>query len=309
MNTNRLRYLVRKGRAERNGPQRYVARRWLFAPLERLGLHVTADHFYEPIPDTREVARTYRDVPRPLPGLDLRVDEVERRLVDLVETYGDDYRANVGRYGFKEPNPYLRGLDPVALYTLVRDRRPAVVVEVGQGFSTRVLLAALHQCAAETGVRHRLTSIDPHPRLGSLATDVPGVDVDIVASRLEDLEVGPYLEDCDLLFVDSSHVHKFGSDVAVEFASVYPRVAPGTLVHVHDIFTPYDYPLGWIVHERRFWNEQYLLEAFLTFNDAFEVHLPVHLLVRQSDALRKAVEAGFGDTIPYRGTSFYVRRR
>ncbi len=240
VNRRRLKYLIEKGRAEHHGLQRYVARRWLFPPFERIGLHVVADHFYEPVPDTREVARTYRDVPRPLPGIDLRADESERRLLDLIERYGDDYQTNVWRYGFTPRNPYLLGLDPVALYTLVRDLSPRSVVEIGQGFSTRVLLAALRQSAAETGVRHRLTSIDPHARLHDLTTEIPGVEVEIVPSRLQDVDVTRYVEDCGLLFVDSSHVHKFGSDVALEFGSIYPLLAPGTFLHLHDIFTPFD---------------------------------------------------------------------
>ncbi len=74
----------------------------------------------------------------------------------------------------------------------------------------------------------------------------------------------------DVLFVDSLHVLMTGGDVAFEYLEVLPRLAPGVLVHIHDIFLPYSYPSQWLL-ERRFWTEQYVLQAFLTFNSAFEV--------------------------------------
>lgn len=305
----RLRHLLSKGRTERNGIQRYTARRVLFAPFERIGLHVTADHFYEPVPNVRDIARTYRDAPRALPGIALQMEPFEDRMLPLIDRYAEEYRANVGRYGFKEPNAFLRGLDPLSLYLLVRDRKPTTVVEIGQGVSTRVLMTALEQCAAESGRQHRLISIDPYPRLDDLPAEVPGVQIDNVRARVQDLDMTPYLAECELLFVDSSHVHKFGSDVAVQFESIYPGLQPGSLLHLHDIFTPYDYPMDWLVKERRFWNEQYILEAFLSFNSEFEVHLPVQLLVRQSEPTRAAVKEAFGDSMPIRGSSFYLRRR
>ncbi len=86
-----------------------------------------------------------------------------------------------------------------------------------------------------------------------------------------DLSVFESLQANDILFVDSSHVFKSGSDVEFEFLQVYPRLQTGVLVHIHDIFFPYDYPIEWNLKESRYWNEQYFLETFLQFNKKFEV--------------------------------------
>jgi hypothetical protein len=112
----------------------------------------------------------------------------------------------------------------------------------------------------------------------------------------------------DLLFIDSSHVAKIGSDVVHEYLSILPTLAPGVLVHIHDIFIPADYPRRWIEEGRFFWNEQYVLEALLSFNNEFEVIMPVHAAWRlQADRFRKLVPSvELGRQAP---ASFWIRRR
>lgn len=79
------------------------------------------------------------------------------------------------------------------------------------------------------------------------------------------------LKENDILFIDSSHVLKTGSDVQYEYLEILPRLNKGVLVHFHDIFLPAEYPQKWILEDHKFWNEQYLLQAFLAFNDSFEI--------------------------------------
>ena len=92
----------------------------------------------------------------------------------------------------------------------------------------------------------------------------------------------------DILFIDSSHTVKFGSDVCYEVLEILPSLAPGVWVHVHDIFFPHDYPAEWLINRRLALNEQYLLEAFLAFNKDFQVVLSNYWLCLQylSDAAR-----------------------
>ena len=124
------------------------------------------------------------------------------------------------------------------------------------------------------------------------------------------MDMKPLLENCNFVFVDSSHVYKFGSDVQYEFTSIYPHVSAGTYVHVHDIFSPYEYPLSWAVDRKQFWNEQYLLENFLAFNREFEIFLPLYLLVRQSAALLEGVRAlSLEPDFRFHSHSFYFRRQ
>ncbi len=292
---------------EKHALQRFLARR-LFGLFQRFGLHITGNHFYEIIPDTREVNAQYSGERRALPGIDWRFEECEQRAVRLVQQYGAEYHGACEKYGFREKNFYFRGLDALALYLVLRDRKPGKVAEIGQGFSTRIALAALERNAKETGTEVEFISLDPYDRF--TRSEWPcGVNVQCVRGELQRIPLEPMLENCGFLFVDSSHVYKFGSDVEYEFARLYPALRKGTLVHLHDIFSPYQYPREWIVQEKRFWNEQYFLEAFLMFNDAFAVHLPVHFLSRNSAAFLEAVN-GLALDEPFKrsGTSFYLER-
>lgn len=302
-----LKEQVYKALNERSGIQRYVARRYLFNLFQRFGLHITGDHFYEIIPDTRLVARQYSDAPRPLPGIDWQFAACEARSLRLLKAYGPEFKKHSTRFGFREVNSYFRGVDALMLYVTLRELRPERVVEIGQGFSTRLTLAALEQNALETGTRPSFTSVDPHQRFDG--ANVPAnVSLELIQSQLQDVDIKPLMENCGMLFVDSSHVYKFGSDVAFELTTLYPQLPPNTLLHIHDIFSPFDYPRDWMVDAKRFWNEQYALECFLMFNSAFEVFLPVHSLLRQSPAFNQALRSlPLDPEFQFTGSSLYLR--
>jgi len=293
---------------EKNAIQRYLARKFFFNLFQRFGFHLTGDHFYEPIPDTRLVAAKYTEGPRPLSGIDFRLAECEARALRLINTYGPDYANDCGKYGFQEENVYFRGLDALMLYAVLRDLRPTKMVEIGQGFSTRIILSALERNARETGRRTEFISIDPYARF-ALAQSCPQINFRCIRQELQSVDSDQILEGCGLLFVDSSHVYKFGSDVECEFGRLYTNLRPETLLHIHDIFSPYDYPQSWMVDLKWFWNEQYLLEAFLTFNIAFKVYLPLYLVARQSAAFGELVrDLKLGPDFRFSGLSFYVQR-
>jgi hypothetical protein len=293
---------------EKNAVQRHLARRFLFNAFQRLGLHITGDHFYEIVPNTHLVAEKYSESARTLRGIDWRFADCEKRALALVHRYGAEFYESTKRFGFQEKNHYFRGADALMLYFVLRDLKPAKMVEIGQGFSTRIALAALERNASETGTRPAFVSIDPYPRFQP--KDLPGcISLELVQRELQAVETAPLLENCDFLFVDSSHVFKFGSDVAFELTSLYPQLQKKTLLHVHDIFSPFDYPRDWMVKDKRFWNEQYFLECFLMFNSAFEVQLPVNFLVRQSESFAQAVRGlRLDEKFKFIGSSFYLKR-
>ena len=303
--------LLYKALNEKNGVQRYVARRFLFNFFQRLGFHVVGDHFYELMPNTRVVSSKYVDEPRSLRGIDFRIGEYEARSLQLIKAYGGEYREARGKFGFREDNIYFWGFDALMLYLILRELKPARLVEVGQGSSTRIILSALERNTLETGQRVEFVSIDPYARFTK--DQVPaGVDFQCLQQELQSVDVDLILKECRFLFIDSSHVYKFGSDVEFEFTRLYTSLSPKTMVHLHDIFSPYQYPLSWMVEQKWFWNEQYLLEAFLTFNNIFEVYMPVYFLHRQSKAFQEAVkglkldvDAQFRSS----GQSFYILRR
>src|SRR5437764_128868 len=105
---------------EKNALQRYLARKCLFWPLEKMGFHLTGDHFYELIPNTRQVERDYSDKPRSLPGIDWHFAKAEQLCLSLVASYGQDYAENASRHGFQEKqNYYFRGLDAMFLFMML----------------------------------------------------------------------------------------------------------------------------------------------------------------------------------------------
>lgn len=294
---------------EKNAFQRYFARKFLFNFFQKFGLHITGNHFYELIPDTRSVSTQYSDAPRDLVGIDWRLSECEQTAVRLLTTYGAEYKTKRHLFGFTEPNYYFRGFDPLMLYVFLRDLKPAKMIEIGQGSSTQIALAALQENAQETGAKCELVSIDPYARFSEKQAP-QGVTLRILTKELQSVEMKPLLENCNFLFVDSSHVYKFGSDVEYQFTKIYPFLAPGTFVHIHDIFSPYDYPLFWMAKLKQFWNEQYFLENFLMFNDTFKITLPLYLLSQQSNPFLEAARSlSLEQTFQFEGYSCYLQRK
>lgn len=102
----------------------------------------------------------------------------------------------------------------------------------------------------------------------------------LVKQKVEDVDLAFFdaFEENDLLFIDSSHVSKAGSDVNYLFFEVLPRLKPGVVVHIHDIFLPDEYPKVWVIDQGRNWNEQYLLRAFLQFNREWEILWAAHFM-------------------------------
>jgi predicted O-methyltransferase YrrM len=252
-----------------------AALRYSFPLWERLGVHVTPNHYTQPIPNTRALGDAPWAAPSELAGIDMD----PHGQLDLLEAFATRYRAEYERFprrGTGRPHEYFLansmfiGIDGCALYAMVRHFKPRRIVEVGSGFSTLVSAQALLANRRESGLAAELIAVEPEPRLS--LRDLPGL-TRLVTARVQDLELSFFadLEDRDILFLDSSHVLAIGSDVQRLFLEVLPRLNPGVLVHVHDVFLPGEYPRHWIFRNRWFWNEQYLLQAFLCFNDRFRV--------------------------------------
>lgn len=302
-----------KARKEKNALPRYIARRFLFGIFERLGLHVVGDHFYEPIPNLRELKATYDGAPHVIPGHDLSVSRFEVGHLTRLERYGREFHQAAGAFGYDDTNYYFRGADAISWYCLLRELKPASVVEVGQGSSTRVALAALQRNAEETGLEARFVSIDPYTRLVGSGLEVGRVRFEQWHEPVQKVSVNELISRCRdnaILFVDSSHVHKHGSDVAHLMQKVYPALPQGCVLHVHDIVLPYPWPLEFYTEQKWFWNEQDMLEAWLSYNTAFDVLLPVFALHRDSAPVQKMM-AGICPDMPRRneGYSFYLKRK
>lgn len=181
-------------------------------------------------------------------------------------------------------NEFFGGLDSVALYAFLADRKPARYLEVGSGHSTRFARRAIRDQALATTI----TSIDPAPRaeIDALCDTVHRTGLqDAPADLFDELESG------DVLLIDGSHMALMDSDAVVLFTELLPRLAPGVLVGIDDVFLPWDYPPTWV---DRWYGEQYLLAMMLIAGDpSWEVRLPTWW-VSNDEQLADAV-AGFTD--------------
>ena len=241
------------------------------------GISVTVlrNNFYEPSIGALE--RKPR-APRELPGIDLDLAEQ----VDTLKrfTFSDEIMALHGRQisglSIALPNGYFDEGDAEALYSFVRAFKPRTVIEVGAGHSTTFI-----QCAARAN-----SNEDPNYSLRHICFEPyrnPWLELMgpvIKRQRVEEADLSLFraLQRNDILLIDSSHVLRAQGDVECEILRIVPSVAPGVLVHFHDIFTPRDYPDHWLHDRRVFWNEQYVVEAFLSFNSAFQVVLALNYL-------------------------------
>lgn len=198
--------------------------------------------------------------------------------------FKSDKQENV-RYYFE--NDFYSYTDGIILYSMIRHFKPKRIIEIGSGFSSAVML--------DTNEFHfnneiNLTFIEPYPdRLKSLMSENDKKQNKIIEIDSQLVELGYFdkLEAGDILFIDSTHVSKTGSDVNYILFEILPRLRKGVLIHFHDIFYPFEYPKEWVFQGRN-WNEDYILRAFLLYNNKFEILL-------FSDYIHKHHKEAFAD--------------
>jgi hypothetical protein len=278
----------------------------IFPAWERQGFHVTPVHFYQPIPDTQSLPETLWKQSSELVGINMN-DAVQ---LDLVRKHFPKFRDEYEQFSTEptdEPghfylnNGLFDGIDALVAYCMVRHFQPRLVVEIGSGFSSLVLGEAAAKNSSSV-----LICVEPFPR-EFLRKGFAGLR-SLIEKKVQDidLEFFSQLESGDVLVIDSSHTVKIGGDVNYLFLEVLPRLKPGVIVHVHDIFFPFEYPRNWVMDEFRFWTEQYLLQAFLTFNSQFEVLMANSYLDHYH---QKDMKAAFPDLPSSKGGSFWMRRK
>lgn len=253
------------------------------APLPGTPVAFPPGHFYSPIPNADEVrARAARifDRDRDVPGVDLRRDAQLALLREFAAFYAEmPFTARptpANRYWF-ENEMYSYG-DALVFYSMLRAVRPPRVIEVGSGFSSAVLLDTNDLFL---GGATQVTLIEPFPgdRLDALLRGSDRERVRVMPTAVQDVDPAVFdvLRSGDILFIDSTHVCKTGSDVNFLYFEILPRLAPGVVVHVHDIAFPFEYPEDW-VYGGRAWNEAYLLRAFLCGNASYEIAYWNHMI-------------------------------
>lgn len=279
--------------------------------LVRRGQRLRSLHRYEPIASAlKEV------VPPDLEDLDpesyvpddkligqLHLDD-EKQLGRLAQWTGyrelfgalrRDPRVNTRHLGENRiHNGWYPTPDAEVYAAMVADHRPRRIIEIGGGFSTAIARRTID----DTGIDSELVVIDPEPR-----TDVAGIADRTILRRVEDAANEIEVDDDAILFIDSSHVVRSGGDVPFLFCDVIPRLPAGTLVHVHDVFLPFDYPPA---YRRRLYGEQYVLFALLLAGSRFRAEFATHYMVREhGDAMRDCFGPVVGVDPLHFGGSFW----
>lgn len=267
-------------------------------------------HYYSPFPDMVEVDRRaeyiYPAPPETLAGIDLRVEQ-QLQLLRQFETYYAEMSfvdgPNPGRR-YYSPNGAFPRQDAFVLHAMIRHFQPRRLVEIGCGFSSCMVLDTLEQLGWKT----RLTFVEPYPELLlQLTKPEDRKHYELKTNYIQDIPLDFYtsLEANDILFVDTSHVSKIGGDVNHIFFQILPVLKRGVLIHFHDIWYPFEYPRDWL-ERGMFWNETYLLRAFLMFNPSFEIVLFNDYLTKMAAArIRESFPALQGNN---RGGSIWLRR-
>jgi predicted O-methyltransferase YrrM len=241
-------------------------------------------HYYSPLVSLSDIKKRENEIWKGLNmnsvnGVELYADEQLLLVKELTKYYSeipfeDNKKQNL-RYYFD--NSYYSYTDSIILYSVMRHFKPKKIIEVGSGFSSAVMLDT-RQLFFED--RLQLTFIEPFPdRLYTLITENDKTNSTIIVDDLQNIDVSYFeqLDSNDILFIDSSHVSKTGSDVNYILFDILPKLKPGTLIHFHDVFYPFEYPKDWVLSGRN-WNEDYLLRAFLMYNKEFRVKIFSHFL-------------------------------
>jgi predicted O-methyltransferase YrrM len=273
--------------------------------LVKIGLLPIRKHYYEPF-TTEADLRMPLSQERLLPGI--KWNDVDQLAYLSTLKYADELSdINAPRTDvleFRLDNDSFGSGDAEFLYQLIRDKKPKRIFEIGSGHSTLMARAAITRNSRELpGYSCKHICIEPYeaPWLERAVTQV-------LRQRVEDIDRTLFdeLEEGDLLFVDSSHIIRPQGDVVTEYLQILPALRPGVIVHIHDIFSPRDYPAEWVLERFWLWNEQYLLEALLSNTDSWQVIAALNRLKHSHfHELRRACPYLTPDREP---GSFYIRK-
>jgi len=248
--------------------------------LESTGYHLYPRTYTSPLLLSEEVEFEVLQHKRLVPGISLNQNAALKLLQHLApytaELDSIPYERGGTDPGFWFANSWYNDFDAATLYGLLRHLKPPRYIELGCGFSSLVSSRAL-QRNGQDGFACDVVYADPNPRLDIARLLARG---NLINQRVQDLPLDLFtaLEAGDVLFVDTSHVVKLQSDVVRLLVTILPSLKPGVWIHIHDVFTPYEYPVDWVTNPLFSNNEQYALEALLSGGDRYSVELPLYLL-------------------------------
>lgn len=262
----------------------------------KFGVQVIPDHFYYPIPSKEDLTPDFLSRKSSCLGIDWNIEEQNRHLNEVFIKYIDELDRKLV---LKMMSP----VDALIYYAMIRHYRPSKIIEIGGGESTRIAAFACLKNKVE-GHISELICIEPYPN-DDLIKGFDGLSR-LVQKKVQEVELKVF-QDCDLLFIDSSHVVKMGNDVVWEILEIIPILKKGCLIHWHDIFIPEEYPEYW-VRERLFWSEQYMVQTFFMYNYEFEIIWATHFMNLYNKENIKKILKDFTES-GYPLSSFWARRK
>ena len=239
--------------------------------VHKNGYFLVRDHYYSAIPNKKDIGENYWKFQSQLVGVDISVSRI-KGLLESLTPYITEFSNSVPLSSADSPLYLINGafmaVDAHIYYSLIRQHQPEKIIEIGSGFSTSFAKYAISKNERVS----QLTCIEPYPSDSLKEIAHNHENINIIPKKLQEIDLDFFscLKENDILFIDSTHMLKTGSDVQIEYCEILPRLAKGVLVHIHDISLPKHYPSVYFDNEL-FWNEQYLLQAFLAFNSKFEI--------------------------------------
>lgn len=223
-----------------------------------LGIHITARSYYSPIPTLFEISDDQYNKDLGIEGINYDHQKSKEIILSFLK-YQNEYLPN--------KNPGLSKVDAYMLYSFVRYKDPKKIIEVGSGESTKIIFNALKI----KNNYEKFCTVDPYPeRIKNILDGIVDSKFVQIKQKVQYLD-NAFFSDTDILFIDSSHIVKIGSDVVFEIFEILPQLKSGTLIHFHDIWLPGNYPKDITQSGYQFWNESYFLHAFLLNNYHYEV--------------------------------------
>lgn len=238
--------------------------------LGSIGIFPVLHHYYEPLVLENDIRFPLSDE-RKIPGLDMNILGQLELLGEF--KYNDELNAlpleDPGKRSYYYHNQFFESGDAEFLFNMVRHFKPANIIEIGSGFSTLMARSAIERNTADDpAYACNMVCIEPNEQPWMEREGIKTIRQNVESLDLETFDI---LAGNDILFIDSSHVIRPQGDVLFEYLELLGSLNKGVFVHVHDIFTPRDYPERWVIQETKLWNEQYLLEAFLSYNQGFTI--------------------------------------
>ena len=288
----------------------------LFSLGQRLGLNITLKTFESPVPDLTELDDDLWSRRSELIGINSNKKQQLELLSSFVSTYRNEYEQfpleKTGiLHEYYVNNGSFGSVDGDVLYCMIRRFKPHRLIEIGSGFSTRLIVQSILKNKEEDDqYKCHFTTIDPFPS-DIVRTGFPHFSSSqLICKKVQHVPLSEFskLSENDILFIDTSHVLKTGGDVAYEYLEILPRLEKGVIIQIHDIFLPVEYPKVWLFDSNNFFNEQYLLQAFLAFNNSFEVIWAGNYMnLNYPDALEKAFSS-YQRAEQWNGSSVWIRK-